>query len=180
MSFKAIIVIEIKDFLLKPDQLLQREFHWNIARSIHSVQHPEGKVSIQENLALIISPTSEEGRMFWQLCCKQFGFEYIGYKERAHRAYGFCLRSKYIINHTSMEGRHFQIASTGTFLITYTSLYALKNNKSFIIEDIVIEEVWTIKKGIYGEVLFKLFRFYQSFDFYAFDFPEMKTVLLLL
>jgi hypothetical protein len=70
-----------------------------------------------------------------------------------------------------------QIASTGTFLIIYTSLYALRNNKSFIIEDIVdedIEKVWTIKGGIYKEVLFKIFRFYQTFDFYAYDFPEME------
>jgi hypothetical protein len=37
-----------------------------------------------------------------------------------------------------------------------------------------IEEVWTIKGGIYREVLFKIFRFYQTFDFYSFDFPEME------
>jgi hypothetical protein len=111
------------------------------------------------------------------LCCKQFGFEYIGYKERVHYLYGFCLRSKYTINDASMAGRHFQIASTGTFVIIYMSLYALRNNKPFIIEDIVdedIEKIWTIKGGIYREVLFKIFRFYQSFDFYAFDFPEME------
>jgi hypothetical protein len=74
MSFKIIVVIEIRDFSSKPDQLLQKEFHY-------SVPHPEGVVSIQEDLALIISPTSEEGRTFWQLCCKKFGLEYVGYKE---------------------------------------------------------------------------------------------------
>jgi hypothetical protein len=44
-------------------------------------------------------------------------------------------------------------------------------------EDIInedTEEVWTIKGGIYREVLFKIFRFYKTFDFYAFDFPETK------
>jgi hypothetical protein len=68
MSFKTIIVIEIRNSSSKPDQILQKEFHWNIIRSIHSVPHPEGEVSIQEDLALIISPKSEEGRTFWQLC----------------------------------------------------------------------------------------------------------------
>jgi uncharacterized protein YlzI (FlbEa/FlbD family) len=76
-----------------------------------------------------------------------------------------------------MAGRHFQIASSGTFIIIYTSLFALRNGKSLIIEDIVdedVEEVWTIKRGIYREVLFKLFRFYQTFAFYTFDFLEME------
>jgi hypothetical protein len=47
-----------------------------------------------------------------------------------------------------MAGRQFQIVSTGSFLIIYTSLYAIRNNKPLIIEDIVdedFEEVWTIK-----------------------------------
>jgi hypothetical protein len=76
-----------------------------------------------------------------------------------------------------MAGRQFQIASTGSFLIIYKSLYAIRNNKLLVIEHTVdedIEEIWTIKGGIYREVLFKIFRFYQSFDFCAFDFPEME------
>jgi hypothetical protein len=75
------------------------------------------------------------------LCCKKFGLEYVGYKEWAHHAYGFCILSKYTINHTSVAGRHYQIASTGAFLIIYTSLYAFRNNKSFIIEDTVDEDI---------------------------------------
>jgi hypothetical protein len=53
----------------------------------------------------------------------------------------------------------------------------LRNNTPFLIEDIVdedIEEVRMIKGGIYREVLFKIFRFYKIFDFYAFDFLEME------
>jgi hypothetical protein len=40
-----------------------------------------------------------------------------------------------------MEGRHFQIASTDIFFFIYTSLYALRNNKPFLIEDIVDEDI---------------------------------------
>jgi hypothetical protein len=46
MSFKANIIIEIRDFSSNPDQLLQKEFHWNIVRSIHSFQHSEGNIFI--------------------------------------------------------------------------------------------------------------------------------------
>jgi hypothetical protein len=52
----------------------------------------------------------------------------------------------------------------------------IRDNKPLLIEDIVdedIEELWTIKGGFYRQILLKVFRFYQMFDFYAFDFPEM-------
>jgi hypothetical protein len=70
MSFKANIIIEIRDFSSNPDQLLQKEFQWNTVMSFYSLPHPKGSSAIQEDIALISSPISSEGRTFWQLCCK--------------------------------------------------------------------------------------------------------------
>jgi hypothetical protein len=76
--------------------------------SIQSLSHPENIIVIQEDLALIISPTCNtcsEGRIFLELLCKRYNLEYIGYKEKIFQLYGFCVRSKNINNQTSIASK---------------------------------------------------------------------------
>jgi hypothetical protein len=59
--------------------------------------------------------------------------EYIGYKDKIHQDYGFCLYLKNIIIHISMIGREYKIVSIGTFFIIYIILYAIKDKKPIVI-----------------------------------------------
>jgi hypothetical protein len=89
--------------------------------------------------------------------------------------YCFGVRSKIILNKSSLEGQKYRIASTGIGLMIETFLYVLQDGKliSIDIMDKDSEEEWTIKNGIYRKIFFRVFQFYQSFDVFAFDFPEM-------
>jgi hypothetical protein len=81
MSIEVNVIIEIKNVFSNPKTLFQKEFKWNIIRSFQSSLHLKDDSVICKDLALIITPTSSERRVFWQCCCKRFGVEYIGYKE---------------------------------------------------------------------------------------------------
>jgi hypothetical protein len=57
----------------------------------------------------------------------------------------------------------------------------LRNNKPFIIEDIVedIEEVWTVKGGIYREVLLNYFDSIKHLTFMPTIFQKWRKKILI-
>jgi hypothetical protein len=178
ISFDVEVNIKIQDFYSESQKEFETIFKWRFVRCLQASQTSALVTpNIQNDLALITSPTSSEGRVFWQLICKRYNLSYIGFREKPLEPYGFGIRSKYQINTTSVAGREFRFSSTGTSLLIKTKLYAICNNQQLIIEDLTdedSEENWTIKGGIYREVLYKVFEFYQTFDLWDFDFPDME------
>lgn len=66
---------------------------------------PKDDNVVQQDLALISTPTSSEGRIFQLYCCKPFSLEYSGYKkniptqysnykEKTYQHYCFCIEER--------------------------------------------------------------------------------------
>jgi hypothetical protein len=74
-------------------------------------------------------------------------------------------------------GKIYWIIPKGTYLWISTRLYLFYRGKIQIIPNITgtdTVEWWTFKGDIYREIIIKFFVFYQSFDMFAYNFPEIN------